>query len=185
MGHQFATKFTELAFSLDSGEAFTERLYVSQTGSSRLFDLGRRKHTGPQNTRESVVHAGGNVNRVVDTVHGARIKAKRRFIALIVLIENEWAVESHAKKMHVRAFMGERLQNFQGGFVTLRVHHDGTPKAKRGDAMKSDLFVSVAIGEDHFFQERANFALDLRSTRVKEREGLASNGQNMFEFFGG
>ena len=88
MGHQFATKFTELAFSLDSGEASTERLYVSQTGSSRLFDLGRRKHTGPQNTRESVVHAGGNVNRVVDTVHGARIKAKRRFIALIVLIEN-------------------------------------------------------------------------------------------------
>ena len=45
--------------------------------------------------------------------------------------------------------------------------------------MKSDLFVSVAIGEDHFFQERANFARDLRSTRVKEREGLASNGQNV------
>jgi hypothetical protein len=144
-------KVAEFALSFHGCDAFTERLDVGEARSSRFLDLSGREDASAEETSKRVVHASAHVDGVVDAIHGARIEAKRRVVAFIVVAQNERAIQSNTEEVHMRAFMDKGLQNFELSLVALRIHQDGSPKTERGDAMEGELLVGVPLGENYLY----------------------------------
>src|ERR1700730_18647017 len=75
--------------------------------------------------------------------------------------------------MHVRALVGEGLNDFQGGLVALGIEKDCSPKIERGNTVEHELVASGAAREYDLGEEGANFAGWFGSVFVHERKGLA------------